>query len=226
MQKSGHGNGKLKVMLKNIVAFVSRIVNHAIPGKSKIEKVTIYLSVLLVAITIGALLDIFFHEFGHFCFAHAFNESAVAEFHYRPIDLFKTGEPQYVRYHGNVSDIFPLYQALFVYFGGLIFELIFFVGVFLLVSYKLFNNYKRGRSKKMLFVHGMLTGIIGGFFIMPFNGIEDWQKALNMLPLFAENMYLKILTIGSIVGTLLYIWLRCFYISCKNFRKNLNDVFK
>jgi len=176
---------------------------------------------VLVGITVVILLDIFFHEAGHFCFAYAFNKSAIAEFHYRPVDLLTVGEHQYVRYHGNVSDIFSLHQALLVYFGGLIFELIFF-GLFLFISNKLPKDYKKGRSKMMLFGHGLLTGIIGGFVIMPFNGIEDWWKALNMLSISAS---LIIVVVCIISVALVLIWMYCFiFVSCKNFGKYLNNV--
>lgn len=127
----------------------------------------------------------------------------------------------YVKYHGNVFEVFSEPQALLVLFGALIFELTFF-GLLLIALSKLSNKYKKGKNKVNLYVRGFLCGIIISMVRMAGGWIMDGKTAISH---FTENIYFIGTTISLTVSTIFVIWLYCVYVfSWKEYFKDLFET--
>jgi len=168
--------------------------------KRKLDKknrnVAINLTTLLCGLFVGLILGLgtLVHELGHYSFAYLFNKSAIEGLYYSPVDVlmgsisFKNLTDgtilAYVKYHGDVFEVFSEPQALLVLFGGLIFELTFF-GLVLIALQKLSNKYKK-ENQANLYVRGFLGGIIVSMVKMADSWIRDGAQAVLH---FTENTY-------------------------------------
>jgi len=175
----------------------------------------INLTFLLAGLIIGWLfLDTPVHELGHYSFAYFFNKSAIEGLYYSPVDVlmglisFKNLTNgtilAYVKYHGDVFEVFSEPQALLVLLGGLIFELTFF-GLVLIALYKLSNKYKKRKNKANLYVRGFLGGIILSMVVMAGGWITDGKQAILH---FTENMYFMVIILTLISSVVFYFWYR------------------
>jgi len=193
--------------------------------KRKLDKknrnVAINLTTLLCGLFVGLILGLgtLVHELGHYSFAYLFNKSAIEGLYYSPVDVlmgsisFKNLTDgtilAYVKYHGDVFEVFSEPQALLVLFGGLIFELTFF-GLVLIALQKLSNKYKK-ENQANLYVRGFLGGIIVSMVKMADSWIRDGAQAVLH---FTENTYVVRGVLILIVSMVFLFWLYCVWVFC------------
>jgi len=158
---------------------------------------------------VGAFLNPFVHEIGHYTFAYVFNKSAISEFSYSPqnvigelIGTYKGNTPHYVSYTGPLYEVFKPYQAVLVSLAGLLFQLILFILVLSGLN-KYYKYYVIRAYPKDLLVYFFLLGILISCLSITWSWIGDGAKFFYVF--IQEKTKMKI-GIYAIVLALVFIW--------------------
>ena len=134
----------------------------------------IILSGFLAIISL-TIISPFVHELGHYTFAKAFNESIIDKFYIKPLGPFQDNIAGRLEFKEDVCISLSKIELYIVSFGGLIFQLIFFLLLFFIFKF----------TKNNLYVHSPLLFI---FFGNNVNTAYSWLRDVYELFYSCEKL--------------------------------------
>ena len=174
-----------------------------------LKLVLMVLVCVLFGFFIGAFINMFFHELGHYSFAYIFNKSAIKGFEFYPYSVIQEMIPfqqitdiHKITYKGSVFDLFTYPQAVLIFFGGLIFQLVIFVLAIILLE-NVTKRFEGRLNKRSFLIFCLLLGFFAAFISVTYGSTADINKVFMTI---VGDVYIRLVMVMLIVMPLTLIY--------------------